>query len=1003
MRVFEAKAVAKNLKKPRSALALVLLLVYFSKSLWAVDPSTHISQYGHTAWRIQDGVFSGAPNAIAQTADGYLWIGTQNGLFRFDGVRFTASFQANGKLVSNGIFSLLGGADGSLWIGTGLHLARLKNGVLTNFTDHRGRVNTILKDHNGTVWIARSRVGDSDGPLCEVANSKLRCRGKADGITPSYAGPLIEDLERNLWFGSANVLTRWRAGSSAIFAPAGLKDAANVSGLQALAVTQDGSIWSGAVRTGHGLGLQQLSKGSWKPFAAPGVDGERLEVNALFVDGRDTLWVGTEDRGLYRIRAGKVEHFSSADGLSSDTVNAFFEDREGNLWIATSEGIDSFRDTPVLTFSIREGLSSNQANSVLAAADGTVWIGNHSSLDYLRDGKLNSVPRGAGPVTSLFEDHAGQLWVGIANGLYVYERGRFEKITGPKDGSIGTVLAITEDVDHSIWAETVGGTRKLLRIEGRIVREEFPATQIPRAVALDADPRGGIWLALFSGDGLARYRHGQIETFATGKTVNQIAVRSDGSVLGATAGGLVYWRNGTLKILTSQNGLPCENLFSLISAPDEGVWLYAECGILHVPDAELQKWWDDNKAVAKIESFDAFDGTRPSGTPFRPNASRSPDGRLWFANESVVQMIDPKRLHTNAIPPPVQIERLVADHKSYPLSPAASLPALTRDLEIDYTALSFAVPQKVRFRYKLEGHDPGWVDPQTRRQAFYNDLPPRKYRFRVIACNNNGVWNDIGTALDFSIAPAWFQTTWFFVLSGVGALMLVWSFIQVRTRQMQKSFGARFDERLAERTRIARELHDTLLQTLQGSKLVADDALENSSDPPYMRRAMQQLSDWLERATREGRAALDSLRASATQTNDLADAFKRATDESRMQSSMEATFSVVGRAVEMHPVVRDEIYRIGYEAIRNAYKHSNGKRIEVTLHYGRDLTVTVSDDGIGIDPVVAEQGKNLHFGLQGMRERASRIGGKLLILSSPNSGTEVKIAVPGRVIFVRPE
>jgi len=324
---------------------------------------------------------------------------------------------------------------------------------------------------------------------------------------------------------------------------------------------------------------------------------------------------------------------------------------------------------------------------------------------------------------------------------------------------------------------------------------------------------------------------------------------------------------------------------------------------------------------------------------------------------------------------------------------------LTRDLEIDYTALTYVAPQKVLFRYKLEGHDRDWQEPGTRRQAFYSDLRPGQYRFRVIACNNDGIWNDAGANLDFSIAPAWFQTKWFLTSCVVGGLALILAFFRLRMLQMQKSLTTRFNERLAERTRMARELHDTFLQTLQGSKLVADDALEKPSDPVHMRRAMEQLSAWLDRAIHEGRAALNSLRTSTTQTNDLAEAFKRATEESRMQGRMEASFSVTGDSKETHPVVRDEIYRIGYEAIRNACTHSNGNRLEVSLRYGKDLAVCVRDNGVGIDPTVADQGKNDHFGLQGMRERAARIGGKLVIISSPNSGTEVRIVVPGRIVF----
>jgi signal transduction histidine kinase len=372
---------------------------------------------------------------------------------------------------------------------------------------------------------------------------------------------------------------------------------------------------------------------------------------------------------------------------------------------------------------------------------------------------------------------------------------------------------------------------------------------------------------------------------------------------------------------------------------------------------------------------------------------------LWFANGNVLQMIDPGHLTRNALPPPVRVEEVIADRKNYSPNNDLRLPSLTRDLEVDYTALSFVAPQKVRFRYKLEGRDAVWQEPGTRRQAFYTDLRPGRYRFQVIACNNDGVWNDVGASLGFSVAPAWYQTSGFRILCAVSGVFIVVVLYRLRVRQIARSIGIRFDERLAERTRMARDLHDTFLQTIQGSKLVADDALEPSTDPIRMRRAMQQISVWLERAMQEGRAALNSLRTATTQTNDLGEALRRVTEDGIVPSSMAVTFSVVGDAREMHPIVRDEIYRIGYEAIRNACTHSGASRLEVELRYADNLALRVSDNGTGIDPAIADGGKDGHFGLQGMRERVARIGGKLTLGSSSNSGTEIKLVVPGGIVF----
>ena len=585
--------------------------------------------------------------------------------------------------------------------------------------------------------------------------------------------------------------------------------------------------------------------------------------------------------------------------------------------------------------------------------------------------------------------------------MSIYKNGRFTRIDRPDGSPIGLVTGMTEDVDNNIWVETIGPPRTLSRIRDLKVQEAFPVPQMPAARKVAADPEGGIWLGLRNGD-LARYRHGKTEVFPfkheENSVVDQLIVTSDGSVLGATPVGVIGWKEGKQQTLTIRNGLPCDAVNALIEDGQRNLWLYTQCGLVEIAGVEMQRWWGQTDIRLQPKTFDAFDGVQPGGAPFGA-AARSPDGRLWFANGVALQMIDPSHLTGNALPPPVHVEQVLADRKTYSPSKDLRLPPLTRDLEIDYTALSFVVPQKVLFRHKLEGRDAAWQEPGTRRQAFYSDLRPGRYRFRVIACNNDGVWNEVGDTLDFIVTPAWFQTSWFRILCVVFGVAILVALHKLRLRQIARTISIRFDERLAERTRMARDLHDTFLQTIQGSKLVADRALKPSTDIIRMRQAVEQLSVWLGKATDEGRAALNSLRTTTTQTNDLAEALRRVTENGLIPSSMAVTFSVVGDAREMHPIVRDEIYRIGYEAIRNAFAHSSASRLEVELRYADDLALRVSDSGTGIDPAIADTGKDGHFGLQGMRERAARIGGKLTIESSTNSGTEIKLIVPGSIIF----
>lgn len=972
----------------------------------ALDPNLRISQYAHTAWRMQDGAFNGTPHVVTQTTDGYVWIGTDAGLVKFDGIRFVPWEPVEGKRLPNSsIYWLLGASDGTLWIGTGVGLASWKNNNLVDFSNARGRINDILEDHAGRIWVARSRPRERNGGLCQVVHEALQCFGNSEGMGLVYAGPLAQGNLGNLWIGSSNELLRWKPGSWNFYYREELKPYEGLSGVEALAAAGDGTLWVGFGK--KGMGLRRLVHGAPSRAALPGLAASDLEVSSLFVDGDNSLWIGTFDDGVYRVHGDMFDHFRSEDGLSGNTIESFYQDREGNLWVVTSKGLDRLRENRVVSLSLREGLTADQVESVLASRNGTLWIGNEESLDFLQGNKLSSIRQGRGlpghRVTSLFEDHTGRLWVGIDGLLTVYERGQFREIHRPDGTSLGTVVAMTEDTDRNIWAYVVGKSRQLLRIQDRHVREEFTSSQIPTVRVLAADPAGGIWVGLNDGN-LARYRSGKLETFPLNHSsldspVVGLFVDSDGAVWASTRNGLFRWKEGNLKTLTSKNGLPCDQVINAVRDNQKTLWLYAKCGIFAIPNSELERWLQHPETVVGTRSLDVLDGAQPAPSTFQPAVSKSADGRLWFANDTLLQVVDPSRLNENRVPPPVQIEQVVADRKNFPPRENLRLPQRTRDIEIDYTALSFVIPQKVRFRNKLDGRDADWQEPGTRRPAFYSDLPPGQYRFHVTACNNDGLWNEAGATLNFSIAPAYYQTLWFRLLVAglsIAALALVY---RLRVRQIAAGISARFDERLDERTRLARDFHDTLLQTIQGSKLVADDALEHHADPVRMRNALERLSTWLAQATEEGRSVLNSLRSSTTEGNDLAQAFRRAGDECKVQRSLEFALSVEGSSQEMHPIVRDEVYRIGYEAIRNACAHSDASRIGVDLSYVEDLTLRVRDNGKGIDPDVAAKGKDGHFGLVGMYERASRVRGKLSISSSPGAGTEVELVVPRKIAF----
>jgi signal transduction histidine kinase/streptogramin lyase len=895
-------------------------------------------------------------------------------------------------------------------------LSRLKDGHLFNYTTtaRSPGISVIAEDRAGTIWVTRYRVNDGMGPLCRVAGERLFCYGKQDGLVSTYGIGLAAQPDGTLWF-ACRMVCRFAAGAFTSYFPEQLTDPAGGGGAVDVAVDPSGSVWASFDGVGPRLGVQRYTDGKWTSFVVPGFDGSTVRSHTLFVDRERTLWIGTESNGLYHVHDGHADHYERSDGLSGNGIGSMYEDREGNLWVATDRGLDMFHDTSVVTYSTIEGLVGSDLKSVLALRDGTVWVGNEEALNIIDGNGIRAIdPRHGLPrqdVAGLFEDSARRLWVGVGNTVMTYERGRFSQISGADGRPLartGTAIAFAEDRSGDVWALTSAvpsGQHHLLRMRDRRVVEDIPVEAIvSRAHFLAGDPHDGVWIAGSDG-AFAHLRNGKADVVVRldspegPVTGYSLSVDSDGSVSLATDRGFYRWLDGRISRLDSSKGLPCPSVYSAIRDDEGAFWLYARCGLLRIRASEWAAWLKASDNRVSVDVLDFHDGAQPTGVEGQPVVSKSPDGRLWFASSWFVQMIDPRRTYVNTVPPPVRIEAIVADGKNYATVAPARLRPLPRQLEIDYTALSFKFPQKVLFRYKLEGHDADWHDAGVRRQALYNDLRPGTYRFRVVASNDAGVWNEAGAALDFSIAPAWFQTRSFSVAVGIGILLAATALYRVRVRQIARTMKARFDERLAERTRVARDIHDTLLQTVQGSKLVADHALKNASDHGQLVLAVEQLAEWLAQANEEGRAALNSLRTSTSESNDLADAFRRALDECRVHANMDVSLSVVGNGRDLHPVVRDEIYRIGYEAIRNACRHSTGGAVDVMLEYARDLTLRIRDDGVGIDPAVLEKGKEGHFGLPGMRERAARIGGRFAIETAPRSGTAVTLIVPGRVAF----
>jgi signal transduction histidine kinase/streptogramin lyase len=753
------------------------------------------------------------------------------------------------------------------------------------------------------------------------------------------------------------------------------------------------------------MGLQRFQNGELRPYKTPNWDSSSVGVEALLLDRQHALWVGTIANGLFRIRDGKVDHYGSEDGLTSDHVINLFQDREGNVWVATDKGVDCFHDLAVTSFTAREGLRATEVDTVLAASDGTIWSGGAQSLDALRDSKVVSLQTGKGlpgqQVTSLLEDHEGRLWVGIDHTMSILKDGQFTPIKRPDGTPLGFVVGIAEDIENNVWAEISGTPRELIRIKDLKVRDVFPAPQMPAARKVAADPEGGIWLGLMNGD-LARYRQGKLETFhfphESDTLVNEVRVDADGAVLGATAYGLISWRAGKQQVMSSRNGLPCDGINAFIRDNEHALWLYAECGLIQISGEELQKWWEHPDRTLQFRVFDAIDGVQPGLVPFQVTA-RSPDGKLWFVSAAGLQMIDPAHVTKNAILPPVHVEGLVADGRAISGADGMQVPALTRDVAIRYTAPSFVAPQRVLFRYRLEGQDKGWQDAGTRREAFYTNLAPGNYRFRVIASNNDGLWNEEGDSVSFTIAPAYYQTKWFAVLCILAIGGVLWSLYLLRLRQAREKVEQRLLARLEERERISRELHDTLLQGFQGIVLRFQAVMKVLPDREPGRELMGKVLDRADQVLVDARQSVQGLRAESKSLVGLSEALTKCAQELGDDGDTEFRLSVLGAPYALTSAFFEEIYRIVREALVNAFSHSKAPLIELELTYSSEsLRIRIRDNGVGIDPEVVCTGRSGHWGLLGMRERAAGIGATLNILSGPEVGTEVDLTVPKNVL-----
>ncbi|GEM_PF-1309724 len=753
----------------------------------SLDPRKTIAQYSLDIWQSDQGLPQSAVQAIVQTPEGYLWMGLEEGLVRFDGVQFTHFHKGNTEAFTyNDVPVLLVDHAGNLWIGTdGGGLLCLQEGKFIAYNTKDGLagdvVETIYEDRQGALWIGTNRG------LSQWRDGQFTTH---NGLSQHVVLSLCEDRAGNLWIGTdGGGLHCYKEGSLKTYT---IKDGLANDAVWTIHEDRIGRLWIGT----NG-GLHNLYEGKFTRYTMK--DGLASDfVRAIAEDRAGSLWIGTRGGGLSRWRNGRFTNFSTKQGLSNDFVDALCEDREGSLWVGTyGGGLSRLRDGKFTNYSISDGLSNNMVWTVYEDKAGNLWFGTDQGLNRFKDGKfaIFTDPQNNGPtvVTALREDRAGNFWIGTGReGLYRLRQNNWTRFTAQNGLSSNSVRSVLEDRQGRLWIGTDRGLNLFQNETFRIytTKDGLSSDQIRY---LHEDKSGALWIGTRAG-GLNRFKDGKFTIYTTNNGLSSDLIRPiyedrEGTLwIGTNGGGLSRFKDGTFTRYTIKDGLFDDSIFQILEDERGNFWMSCNKGIFRVSKQELNDFAEGKITSLNSVAFGKADGmkTNECNGGSQPAGWKTREGKMWFPTIAGVAMLDPENLEINTLPPPVVVEQVLVDRQPIDLAQKLQLTPGSKNLEFHYTGLSFLAPQKVKFKYQLVGYDDDWIDAGTRRTAFYTNIAPGNYQFRVKACNNDEVWNEAGASLAFSLQPYFYQTIWFFFLCFLALVLTSTGAYRYHVRQIRQ-------------------------------------------------------------------------------------------------------------------------------------------------------------------------------------------------------------------------